>query len=82
MPIPLGVIATDLRSGKPVAFRHRGDVAPAIGFVLLPGSLPAFEIDGRTYVDGAISLEVPAQLARTMGANHVIAACIRIGTKR
>jgi NTE family protein len=28
------------------------------------------------YVDGAITVEVPAHLARQMGATHVIAACI------
>jgi len=28
------------------------------------------------YVDGSITIEVPAQLARTMGASHVIGVCI------
>jgi NTE family protein len=77
MRIPLGVIATDLRSGKPVAFRDHGEVTPAIrASCSYPGLYRPFEIEGRTYVDGAIALEVPAQLARMMGATHVIAACI------
>lgn len=77
MRIPLGVVATDLRSGNPVAFRDHGEVAPAIrASCSYPGLYRPFEIDGRTYVDGAISLEVPAHLARAMGATHVIAACI------
>jgi NTE family protein len=77
MRIPLGVVATDLRSGKPVSFRDTGEVTPAIrASCSYPGLYRPFEIDGRTYVDGAISVEVPSHLARLMGARHVIAACI------
>ncbi|MGA2715324.1 MAG: patatin-like phospholipase family protein [Bryobacteraceae bacterium] len=77
MRIPLGVIATDLRSGKPVPFRDHGDVTPAIrASCSYPGLFRPFELDGRMYVDGSITIEVPVQLARTMGASHVIAVCI------
>jgi NTE family protein len=77
MRIPLGVIATDLRSGKPVAFRDQGDVTSAIrASCSYPGLFRPFESDGRMYVDGSITIEVPAQLARTMGAHHVIGVCI------
>jgi NTE family protein len=77
MRIPLGVIATDLRSGKPAAFRDHGDVTPAIrASCAYPGLFRPFESDGRMYVDGSITIEVPAQLARTMGARHVIGVCI------
>ncbi len=77
MPIPLGVVATDLRSGRPVSFRDKGEVTPAIrASCSYPGLYRPLEIDGRTYVDGAISVEVPAQLAREMGATHIISACI------
>lgn len=77
MLIPLGVLATDLRSGKPVSFRDKGEVTPAIrASCSYPGLYRPFEIDGRTYVDGAITIEVPSDLARQMGATHVIAACI------
>jgi NTE family protein len=77
MRIPLGIVATDLRSGKPVPFRDHGEVTPAIrASCSYPGLYRPFEIDGRMYVDGAITVEVPAHLARQMGATHVIAACI------
>jgi NTE family protein len=77
MQIPLGVIATDLRSGRAVAFTGPGDVTPAVrASCSYPGLYRPFEINGRMYVDGAITIEVPARLARTMGATHVIAACI------
>ncbi len=71
------MIATDLRAGKPVAFRGPGEVAPAIrASCSYPGLFRPFELDGRLYVDGAITVEVPAQLARTMGATHVIASAM------
>jgi len=77
MRIPLGVVATDLRAGKPVSFRDTGEITPAIrASCSYPGLYRPFEINGRTYVDGAITVEVPAHLARQMGATHVIAACI------
>ena len=77
MRIPLGVIATDIRSGKAFAFRDHGDVAPAIrASCSYPGLFRPFEINGRMFVDGAMTVEVPARLARTMGATHVIAVCI------
>jgi NTE family protein len=77
MQIPLGVIATDLRTGKPYAFRDHGDVAPAIrASCSYPGLFTPAEVDGRTFVDGAITVEVPAGLAHMMGATHVIAGFI------
>lgn len=77
MIIPLGVVATDLRSGERVIFRDKGDVAPAIrASCSYPGLFRPVEIDGRTLVDGAMTVEVPAELARMMGATHVISVCI------
>ncbi len=77
MRIPLGVIATDLRAGKPVAFRGPGEVAPAVrASCSYPGLFRPFALDGRLYVDGAITVEVPAQLALTMGATHVISSAM------
>jgi NTE family protein len=77
MRIPLGVVATDLRSGQAIEFFDRGDVAPAIrASCSYPGLFRPVELDGRTLVDGAISVEVPSRLARKMGATHVISVCI------
>ncbi|MDP9171978.1 MAG: patatin-like phospholipase family protein [Acidobacteriota bacterium] len=77
MRIPLGVVATDIRTGSPVLFRDKGDVALALrASCSYPGLFRPMELDGRILVDGAISVEVPALLARTMGATHVISVCI------
>jgi len=77
MKIPLGVVATDLRSGRAIEFFERGDVAPAIrASCSYPGLFRPVELNGYTLVDGAMSVEVPASLARKMGATRVISVCI------
>jgi NTE family protein len=77
MRIPLGIVATDVAKGVPVIFREKGDVALAIrASCSYPGLFRPVEAEGRVLVDGAISVEVPALLARTMGATRVISVCI------
>jgi NTE family protein len=77
MKIPLGVVATDIQKGAPVYFRGEGDVALAIrASCSYPGLFRPVQHNGRILVDGAMSVEVPALLARNMGATHVISVCI------
>jgi NTE family protein len=77
MKVPLGVIATDLCRGEPVAFRDAGDVTVAIrASCSYPGLFRPVEHEGKLLVDGAMAVEVPALLARRMGATHVISVCI------
>jgi NTE family protein len=73
MRIPLGVIATDLCTGSPVNFRDTGDVfLPIRASCSYPGLFQPLRHDGRLLVDGAMSMEIPAALARELGATHVI----------
>jgi NTE family protein len=73
MPRPLGVPATDLQSGELVLFR-RGDTGMAVcASSAVPGVFQPVEISGRDYVDGGLTSPVPAQSARAMGADFVIA---------
>lgn len=73
MQIPLGVIATDLGTGNPVRFRDSGDVVlPIRASCSYPGLFQPVRHNGRLLVDGAISMEIPAALARHLGATHVI----------
>lgn len=77
MKIPLGVLATDLGSGEPVLFRDSGDVIlPIRASCSYPGLFQPIRYQGRLLVDGAMCMEVPAQLARLMGATHVISSCL------
>lgn len=73
MRIPLGVVATDLCTGEPVAFRDTGDVClPIRASCSYPGLFQPVRAGGRVLVDGAMSTEIPARLARELGATHVI----------
>ena len=73
MRIPLGVLATDLCTGEPVAFRDTGDVfLPIRASCSYPGLFPPVRSADRMLVDGAMSVEIPALLARDLGATHVI----------
>lgn len=73
MRIPLGVVATDVVTGEGVIFRDRGDVVlPIRASCSYPGLFQPVPCGGRLLVDGAISMEVPALLARLLGASHVI----------
>src|SRR5262249_22219804 len=73
MRIPLGVLATDLFTGMPVAFSGAGQVFdPIRASCSYPGLFQPVHHQGHLLVDGAVSLEIPAALAREMGATHVI----------
>jgi NTE family protein len=73
MRIPLGVLATDLVTGKPVCFRDKGDVfLPVRASCAYPGLFQPVIYELQSLVDGAIAMEIPALLARQLGATHVI----------
>jgi NTE family protein len=73
MRTPLGVIATDLSTGRPVAFSGNGPVFdPIRASCSYPGLFQPVRHCGQLLVDGAMSVEIPAGLARQLGATHVI----------
>jgi NTE family protein len=73
MRIPLGVLATDLCAGQSVSFRDQGDVfLPIRASCAYPGLFLPVRHENRLLVDGAITMEIPALLARQLGANYVI----------
>ncbi|MFZ4481982.1 MAG: patatin-like phospholipase family protein [Rhodoferax sp.] len=76
MPLPLGIVATDLNSGQGVLFR-RGDTATAVrASSAVPALFQPVRIGGREYVDGGLVAPVPVQYARQMGAELIIAVDI------
>jgi NTE family protein len=77
MQTPLGILATDLGTGDAVSFRDAGDViVPIRASCSYPGLFQPIRYQDRLLVDGAMCTEVPAQLARKMGATHVISVCL------
>ncbi len=76
MKIPLGIVATDLRSGEAVTFR-RGNTGSAVrASSAVPAVFQPVRIGEREYVDGGLVSPVPVKQARDMGANFVIAVDI------
>ena len=76
MPLPLGVVATDLNSGEAVLFR-RGDTGTAVrASSAVPAVFQPVRIAGHEYVDGGLVSPVPVRFARQMGAELVIAVDI------
>jgi NTE family protein len=73
LPTPFRSVATDLRTGERVVL-GRGDLPRAVrASMSLPVVFPPVEFDGRLLVDGALSDNLPAGLARELGADLVIA---------
>jgi NTE family protein len=76
MRIPLGIVATDLQSGKGILFRS-GNTGQAVrASCSVPGVFQPTVISGKEYVDGGLVAPVPVNYARQMGATLVIAVNI------
>jgi NTE family protein len=76
MKIPLGIVATDLRSGEAITFR-RGNTGSAVrASSAVPAVFQPVRIGDREYVDGGLVAPVPVHQVREMGANFVIAVDI------
>lgn len=76
LPMPLGIVATDLNTGNDVLFQ-RGDTGTAVrASSSVPAVFQPVKISGREYVDGGLVSPVPVAAARRMGADFVIAVDI------
>jgi len=76
LKIPLGIVATDLDSGRPIVFR-RGDVGTAVrASSAVPAVFQPVRIGTHEYVDGGLASPVPVRAARDMGADVIIAVDI------
>lgn len=76
MATPLGIVATDLRTGQPILFQ-RGNTGVAVrASCSVPSIFEPVKIGGHEYVDGGLVSPVPASFARRMGADFVIAVDI------
>jgi NTE family protein len=80
MSIPLGIVATELQTGKGILFR-RGDTGLAVrASCSVPGVFQPATIQGKEYVDGGLVAPVPVRYAQEMGANFIIAVNISSDT--
>ena len=76
MPLPLGIVATDLNTGMGVLFQ-RGDAGTAVrASSAVPALFLPVKIGTQEYVDGGLVSPVPVRYAKQMGAELVIAVDI------
>jgi NTE family protein len=76
MPVPLGIVATDLGSGQGVLFQ-RGDTGTAVrASSAVPAVFLPVKIGASEYVDGGLVSPVPVRYAKQMGAEVVVAVDI------
>lgn len=69
-------VATDLGNGEPVVFR-RGNAGVAVrASSSVPGVFQPVRINGHEYVDGGLTSPIPVKVARSLGADLVIAVDI------
>jgi NTE family protein len=70
---PFRAVATDIASGRPVVL-DSGDLALALrASMSLPAVLAPIDIDGRMLVDGGLAMNLPVEVAQSMGADVVVA---------
>ena len=76
LPIPFAAVASDLETGTPVLL-ERGDIAEAVrASMSIPGAFTPVDWNGRIVVDGGVTMNVPVEVVRNMGADIVIAVDI------
>jgi len=78
LPIPYRAVATDLVAGTPVVFSE-GELANVMrASMSVPGAVAPTEYQGKLLVDGGLTDNLPVDVARTMGADIIIA--VNLGT--
>ena len=75
LSIPFAAVATELKTGAAVVMRDHGDVPFAIrASCAIPGwYVPVTDENGRQLVDGGLVAVIPSTVARSLGADIVIA---------
>lgn len=76
MRIPLGIVATELQSGKGILFRTGNTGLAVRASCSVPGIFQPAVISGKEYVDGGLVAPVPVSHTKQMGATFVIAVNI------
>lgn len=72
LPIRFAAVATDLATGQPVILDHGEPGLVAAASASVPLRYEPVTIDGRKLVDGALTLPVPVDAARELGAGFCL----------
>lgn len=76
LPLPYAAVATDIETAAEVVFSS-GSLHEALrASISIPGVFSPVRIGGRLLVDGGVVNPLPVNVARAMGATHVVAVNI------
>jgi len=81
LPVPFRCVAVDIEKGEKVVLSGGSLSAAVRASMAIPGVFAPEEIDGRLLVDGGVLDNVPADVAREMGADIVIAVDVGAGLR-
>ena len=78
LPIPFRAIATDIGTGEMVVLKEGSVVGAIRASMSVPGAVAPVTIGNRQLVDGGLVRTLPVDIARSMGADVIIA--VNLGT--
>lgn len=73
VPTPLYAVATDLNTGEEVILKEGPVYQGVRASISVPGIFEPYALNGRILVDGVVVNPLPVSVARSMGADFVIA---------
>lgn len=71
-PVRLAIVATDLETGRAVAFTRGEVVSAVLASSAFPGAYPPVERDSRWYIDGGVVADIPLDLTVDLGAKSAL----------
>lgn len=77
LSIPLGIVATEYETGRPVVFR-KGSLLEAIrASISIPGVFTPARIGRKILLDGGVSSPLPIDIAERLGAHLIVAVSLQ-----
>lgn len=80
--IPMAVVTTDIETGDEVVHRSGNIIKIIRASCSWPGIFNPVKIEGRLLVDGGIKSSVPTKIAKSLGAEYVIAVDVGFCVKK
>lgn len=71
--LPVALMAVDLKRGQEVCLTEGSIIDAVLATTAVPGLFPPVVLNGRELVDGGVLNNLPADVARRLGADRVIA---------
>jgi NTE family protein len=82
LPIQYRAVGANLETGDAVVM-DRGDLVNAVrASMAVPGVFPPVSYGDVSLIDGGVAMNLPVQVAQSMGAKHIIAVDISAGLKK